>query len=78
MVVCVCVSVCVVCVLHHLLSFGLLLEGVRERLLLWLLRGFGEQLLKLLRVHDVWLLQRTPQRVVTAKTEQQLYSGGQG
>lgn len=51
----------------YLLSFGLLLIGVRERLLFGLQCGFGEKLFKLHGVNDVWLLQRTPQCVIAGK-----------
>lgn len=51
----------------YLLSFGFLLKGVRQRLLLGLQRGLGEKILKLVSVDDVGLLQRTPQCVVAGK-----------
>lgn len=50
----------------YLLRFGLLLVGVRQRLLLGLQRGFGEEVLELVGVGDVRLLQGSPQRVVAA------------
>lgn len=51
----------------YLLSFGLLLVGVRQGLLLGLRRGFGEEVLELVGVGDVGLLQGSPQRVVAAR-----------
>lgn len=53
--------------LTHLLSFGFLLKGVGQRLLLRLQRGFGKQVLELVGVDNVRLLQRPPQCVVAAK-----------
>lgn len=64
----------------YLLCFGLLLVGVRQRLLLGLQRGFGEEVLELVGVGDVRLLQGPPQRVVAAgekkKTKQDNGSPG--
>lgn len=51
----------------YLLCFGLLLIGVRQRLLLWLQRRFGEEVLKLVGVGDVRLVQGSPQRVVAVR-----------